>query len=193
MSGGQGMYLHTIGTKRLETKRTILRRIQPEDAKEMYYSWAKYESVCRYFPFHPVENVKEYHEKVKFWNSNYESDIYFHWVVELKDTHELIATINLGGVEESCDLAHICYMLSPKYWGRGLMTEILKEVLRFGFMDANFHRLEAEVFEGNTASDRVLVKCGMKLEGTARGKYYKDGTFIDARQYAMLKSDYERM
>lgn len=48
-----------------------------------------------------------------------------------------------------------------------------------------------EVFDGNIASARVLTKCGMQLEGVARQKYRKDGKWIDAAQYAILKKDHQ--
>ncbi len=41
------------------------------------------------------------------------------------------------------------------------------------------------------ASERVLAKCGMQLEGIARQKYYKNGKFVDVTQYAVLRSDLE--
>ena len=41
------------------------------------------------------------------------------------------------------------------------------------------------------ASERVLTKCGMQLEGIARQKHYKNGRFIDAAQYAVLRNDLE--
>jgi ribosomal-protein-alanine N-acetyltransferase len=41
--------MYKIGTQEIDTERCILRRIVPEDYKEMYENWAKYEEVCRFF------------------------------------------------------------------------------------------------------------------------------------------------
>lgn len=103
-----------------------------------------------------------------------------------------IGTINLGNVEESCLMSDTCYMLSPQYWGRGIMTEVLYAVLNYAFHEIGFNRVQAEVFAGNAASEHVLAKCGMQYEGTARQKYFKNGLFIDAAQYAVLRQDFER-
>ncbi|MDE7414789.1 MAG: GNAT family N-acetyltransferase [Lachnospiraceae bacterium] len=184
--------MNRIGTKTIETKRCILRRIFPEDYEVMYHNWAKYESVCRYFPFHPIEDIEIYKEKVRKWSNNYESDTYFHWVIEWKENKELIGTINLGNVEESCFMSDTCYMLSPAYWGMGIMTEVLHAVLDYAFNKIELNRVQAEVYAGNAASEHVLVKCGMQYEGTARQKYFKNETFIDAAQYAILKQDCKR-
>ena len=59
--------MNMIGTQNIETKRCLLRRIRLEDYKMMYENWAKYESVCRYFPFDPIEEIKVYREKVRNW------------------------------------------------------------------------------------------------------------------------------
>ena len=117
--------MNKIGTKIIDTERCILRRIVPDDYQMMYENWAKYEEVCRYFPFNPVTDMEIYKEKVHKWADNYESDTYFHWVIEWKENHDLIGTINLGNVEESCFMSDTCYMLSPQYWGQGIMTEVL--------------------------------------------------------------------
>ena len=47
------------------------------------------------------------------------------------------------------------------------------------------------MFDGNVASEHVLIKCGMRFEGIARQKYYKNGRFIDTAQYAVLKCDFK--
>ena len=69
------------------------------------------------------------------------------------------------------------------------MTEVLHAVLNYAFNEIGLNRVQADVFDGNTASAHVLTKCGMQLEGISRQKYYKDGAFIDAAQYAILRGD----
>jgi len=182
--------MNKIGTQEIDTERCILRRIVPDDYEVMYENWARYEEVCRYFPFDPASDIEAYREKVYRWVTNYESDTYFHWVIEWKENGELIGTINLGNVDEACFMSETAYMLSPEYWGKGIMTEVLRAVLNYAFGKVGLNRVQADVFDGNIASERVLKKCGMQLEGIARQKYYKNGSFIDAAQYAVLRSDF---
>ena len=162
--------MNYIGTQNFETKRCFLRRIKLSDYTMMYENWAKYDEVCRYYPFNPVDDIEIYRDKVKHWISNYESDSYFHWVIEWKETGELIGTINLGNVE-------------------GIMTEVLEAVLDYAFDRVGFNRVQAEVFYGNDASSAVLKKCGMVLEGIARQKYYKNGEYIDTALWAIIVGD----
>lgn len=183
--------MHLTGTPILKTERCVLRRIVPDDYRMMYENWARFEEVCRFFPFHPIPDIEIYREKVNKWCSNYASPSYLHWVIEWKESGEVIGTINLGNVEETSEMADTAYMLSPRYWNMGIMTEVLQAVLAYAFEVAGFNRIQAEVFDGNAASACVLTKCGMQLEGIARQKYHKDGQRIDAAQYAIVKQDYE--
>lgn len=139
--------------------------------------------------FSGVDDVEVYKEKVKRWSSNYESGSYFHWVIEWKETGELVGIINLGNVEESCMMSDTCYMLSPRFWNQGIMTEVLMAVLDYAFEEIGLNRVQAEVFAGNNASSAVLKKCGMSFEGIARQKYYKNGEFIDTALWAIIASD----
>lgn len=69
------------------------------------------------------------------------------------------------------------------------MTEVLQAILNYAFNEIELNRIQADVFDGNIASKHVLTKCGMRLEGIARQKYYKNGKFIDTAQYAIIRQD----
>ena len=55
--------MNKIGTQKIDTERCVLRRIVPDDYQMMYENWARYEEVCRYFPFNPIEDINVYKEK----------------------------------------------------------------------------------------------------------------------------------
>ena len=51
------------------------------------------------------------------------------------------------------------------------------------------HARVLQVFTGNPASARVLEKCGFVQEGYLRKHYLKDGKFIDARLFGLLREE----
>ena len=110
--------------------------------------------------------------------------------VTLRESGTLAGVVNLHGVDEAHCCAETSYALSPAYRGAGLMPEALGAVLRFGFAQAGFNRICAEVLAGNAASVRVLEKCGFRREGILRRRYRKDGCFVDAWLYAVLSSEF---
>ena len=54
----------------------------------------------------------------------------------------------------------IGYALSPDYWGRGLMPEVVCELLRYGFRELNLDEIWATHYQENQQSRRVIEKSG---------------------------------
>ena len=177
-----------LGTKTLETKRIILRKITQNDYKAMYINWASLEECSKFFPWSTVTDIEIYRERVSSWISNYGNGLYFNWLMELTETGEVIGIINLHNVEEAEASAETSYILAPKYWNKGLMTEGLSRVLQYAFEELGLNRVRADVFRGNVASEKVLLKCGMQKEGIARAEYYKGGVYIDSIQYGVSRT-----
>jgi RimJ/RimL family protein N-acetyltransferase len=81
----------------------------------------------------------------------------------------------------------IGYWLARPFWGRGIMTAVVQRVCQHAFEELGLVKITAHVFSHNPASARVLVKCGFQEEGYLRKHYLKDGDFIDARLFALLR------
>ncbi|MBR2409825.1 MAG: GNAT family N-acetyltransferase [Lachnospiraceae bacterium] len=91
-------------------------------------------------------------------------------------------------MDEQAGSAETSYLLAPHHWGKGLMTETVRSVLRYAFEELELNRVCADVFVGNTASEKVLKKCGFQCEGVIKEKYEKEGICIDAISYGIHKS-----
>lgn len=85
--------------------------------------------------------------------------------------------------------AEIGYYIAEEYWGKGLMTEAVKQICSYIFDKSNIVRLYAEPFSYNKASCRVLEKAGFLYEGTLRSNAIKNGKTIDMLMYSRLKTD----
>jgi RimJ/RimL family protein N-acetyltransferase len=83
--------------------------------------------------------------------------------------------------------AEIGYLLAKPYWGQGIMTAVVMRACEFAFHEWNLVRITAEVFSFNAASSRVLEKCGFEQEGYLRKLVLKDGQWIDAKLYALVR------
>jgi len=84
--------------------------------------------------------------------------------------------------------AELGYWLGVAHWGRGIATESVLAMVRHGFDDLGFERIQAGVFAWNEASARVLVKVGFDFEGRMRRHAWKDGRFVDVLLYARIKA-----
>jgi len=78
------------------------------------------------------------------------------------------------------------YWIGEPFWGKGIATSALGLITEYGFKELKLNRIFASVFEGNTASCRVLEKCGYKLEGTFQKAVFKNKKLIDELRFARL-------
>lgn len=85
--------------------------------------------------------------------------------------------------------AELGYYLAEEYWGRGIMTEAVKQICAYVFEKSDIIRIYAEPFAYNAASCRVLEKAGFQYEGTLKSNAVKNGRVIDMKMYALLKND----
>jgi RimJ/RimL family protein N-acetyltransferase len=83
--------------------------------------------------------------------------------------------------------ADIGYWLGKPFWGKGIMTAVVKAVCSHAFENFGIVRIHAHVFSFNIASSRVLEKCGFEQEGYLRKYFVKDGKYFDAKTYGLLK------
>lgn len=85
--------------------------------------------------------------------------------------------------------AELGYYIAEEYWGKGIMTEAVKQICAYVFANSDIIRIYAEPFVYNIASCRVLEKVGFQYEGTLRSNAVKNGRVIDMEMYSLLKAE----
>lgn len=75
----------------------------------------------------------------------------------------LCGATNTTDREDECELG---YWLGRPFWGKGLMTEAVKEMIRHAFEDCGMRAVWCGYYEGNERSRRVQEKCGFIYERT---------------------------
>ena len=75
--------------------------------------------------------------------------------------------------------AEISYWLGQPFWGQGIATEAIRQMVEYAFYYFDIVRIYAEVFENNKSSMRVLEKNGFYLEGVRRKAVLKNGVLMD--------------
>ena len=83
--------------------------------------------------------------------------------------------------------AEMGYYVAEPYWGKGIMTEAVRQMCDFVFANTDIVRIFAEPYAYNTASCRVLEKAGFQCEGILRQNAIKNGQSVDMRMYATIK------
>ena len=85
--------------------------------------------------------------------------------------------------------AEMGYYIAEEYWGKGIMTDAVKQICEYVFENSDILRLYAEPFAYNAGSCRVLEKAGFKYEGTLRSNAVKNGKVVDMKMYSRLRED----
>lgn len=83
--------------------------------------------------------------------------------------------------------AELGYWLAKPYWGRGIMTAVVRRLCELAIAEFEVTKITAHVFTDNLASAKVLQKCDFQQEGYLRRHYLKDGKYLDAKLFAWLK------
>ena len=82
-----------------------------------------------------------------------------------------------------CRSAEIGYWLSESYWGQGIVTDAVSALVPVAFERYDIVRLQAGIFSTNTASMRVLEKCGFTREAVHKNAIWKNGRLLDEVVY----------
>ena len=85
--------------------------------------------------------------------------------------------------------AEMGYYIAEEYWGKGIMTDAVKQTCEYVFKNSDILRIYAEPFAYNTGSCRVLEKAGFQYEGTLRNNAVKNGKVIDMKMYSLLREE----
>ncbi|MEJ7609701.1 MAG: GNAT family protein [Ferruginibacter sp.] len=83
--------------------------------------------------------------------------------------------------------AELGYWLAEPYWGKGIITKAISEIIEFAFRNYDINRVFARPFGNNIGSQKVLEKAGFVLEGRFENTFIKNGTLQDELVYAVRR------
>lgn len=172
----------------LETERLFLRPVRRGDADDLF-AYASDPEVCRHVLWSAHRSREESVRLIRQLRRQYRYGIPGSFAIELKATGRMIGTIGVMQLYPEHRCAEVGYSLARPYWNQGLMTEALREMLRFCFETVGLNRVEALHETDNPASGRVMEKAGMKPEGVLRRRIRNKGRYSDVRIWAAVKGD----
>ena len=170
----------------LETDRLMLKEVTLADA-ETLFELRRNPDVMRYID-RPIPTViDEVNELIQKMKSNKEEGLGISWGIYRKENpNYLIGNIGFFRTMPEHFRAEIGYMLDPLEHRKGIMTEAIKAVLRYGFDSMKLHSVEADINAANIASENILLKNGFVKEAFFKENYYFNGRFIDTAIFSLL-------
>lgn len=181
-----------IGTMQIETERLILRRFEYTDDEDMLKYWVSNPEIQSMY-CEPIYTTKQEVKKLlNKYISSYEQKDYYRWAIILRRTDECIGQIAYFLMNTDNHFAEIEYCIGEPFQRKGLATEVTKAVIQYGFNRINLHKVQICHKSINTASRRVIEKCGFVYEGTSRDFFYENGEYIDRLYYSILKDEFKK-
>lgn len=124
-----------------------------------------------------------------FWinmsNQGFLSKEQFIFGIYLRENDSLIGGMGLH-IDKMHHKAEMGYWIAEPFWNQGYATEAGKAVIQFGFEVLNLHKIYATHFPFNPASGKVLLNIGMAFEADLKQHYFKNGAYLDGRQYSII-------
>ncbi len=147
--------------QRIETARLLLREVKESDALPLFYQINHNPNVLKTFLTSYMDDPSEASVDSLLQFQDKGNLIY---ILELKQTHEVIGLLlEQGHTAETIELG---YAIGESFWNQGYTTEAMKAVLQHLFQQ-DFKTVTAQCFVENIASEKVMIKCGMKRTSTS--------------------------
>ncbi|WP_162127762.1 GNAT family N-acetyltransferase [Flavobacterium phycosphaerae] len=158
----------------IETERLLLRPFKHSDAEAMF-ALDSNPKVHLYLGNNPVTAIEQCYGYIESIRNQYSSNGIGRFVVELKDTQEVIGWAGLKFITEEennhVNFYDIGYRLQEKHWGNGYAFEAAQAWLKYAFQEMKIPMLYAMAHVDNTGSNRILQKLGMQQ----KNQYTDDG------------------
>jgi len=169
----------------LETERLILRRITMEDAEDLRALDADPE-VRRRVDMPEAPSLAEVVGRILPRMLSFEEPGLGFFAAVERATGDFLGWFHFRRSEAWPDAVELGYRLKRAAWGKGLATEGARALVRKGFTEQGVRRVVASALAANTASTRVMEKCGLTL---ARRFDYKGQPAV---WYALDREDWLR-
>ena len=180
------------GIKQIETDRLILRKFTMDDVDAVFDNWASDPIVTEFlrWPAHSSTQITKH--VMEDWIKQYDNMDCYRWAIVLKENgSEPIGIIDVVDKNEQLNILHIGYCIGRKWWHRGITSEAFSAIIPFLFNEVKANRIESQHDPNNPNSGKVMLKCGLKYEGTMRQADISNKGIVDASMYAILREDWE--
>ena len=169
----------------LHTNRLELVEIKQEHRSALYRLFTD-KRVVEFYNVIPLKEEADAQKIVDMFHRVFKEQTGVRWVITEKGKDELVGIIGFNSFTKG-HRSIIVYALQHEHWGKGLITEAIQAIIKYGFEELEVNRIEAEVHPGNIGSEKVLKKLGFTHEGLLKQWMLWGGKHYDVNMYAFVK------
>lgn len=180
----------------LESNRIMLRKYKLSDIDD-YFEYISKNEVAGRIGFPPYKTKQDAYERLKI-----EIQKPYHFAIVWKENDKVVGSIQLHEPKpnryESIDAGDTSYeigfLLSPEYWGKGIMPEATALMLDFGFEVLNATTILIGHVNKNLQSAKVQDKLGFDVKGEVLNyREWTDGTMVSLVTRAMSPEKWKQI
>lgn len=168
-----------------ETERLILRPFSYEDGDDFYEIVAHPENLPFIFPALKDKNLALATMVEKFMRSPLGN-----WALVDKVSGHMIGALCFEKLEERQLYVELSYFLKKDYWGQGLMTEAVKNLVFLAFYEIGLKELTIITHEENIASQMVAQKTGFVQVEQYRGSDRYSHKMRNYLKFSLKRADF---
>jgi [ribosomal protein S5]-alanine N-acetyltransferase len=147
------------------TARLFLRPITMADAGQIFAAYARNPEVTRFLIWRPNRTRRDFEAYIR---SCLDTPPHRARTYVLQGRKDSVIRGGLDLRQAERHRLEFGYVLARAWWGQGLMTEALTEVVQWGLAQPTIFRISAVCDVENVGSARVMEKSGLVREGLLR-------------------------
>jgi ribosomal-protein-alanine N-acetyltransferase len=151
----------------LKTNRLKLHRLGKKDIDNIFAIRSN-EAIAKYLDRPLYKSIEEAAAFINKINRGIDNNDWIYWAITLKQENSFIGTICLWNFSEDKTGTEIGFELLPVWQGKGLMTEAVAEVVKYGFNNLRLKFIDGEVAPDNARSISLMKKFNFQLLADAK-------------------------
>jgi aminoglycoside 6'-N-acetyltransferase len=175
-----------------ETQRLLLRPFEEKDI-EQFSRYRSDPEVAKYQGWQAPYSLEQAARFVRDMKSTTPGvpGQWYQLALELKASGEIIGDSAFKRLAEDARQAEIGFTLARPFQGQGFASEAVTRLLDYLFGELKLHRVRANIDPLNSASQRLLERIGLRLEGRMVESLWYKGYWADEAWYAILRREWE--
>lgn len=167
----------------------LVRKLTPEDFKYIFKTYSDIE-LKAFLGVATDEALQVERNKSDKGYTSYNRSMRLFQIID-KESGRVIGACGLHNWYADHRRSEVGYhMMDDTFKNKGIMSQVLKFVLHYGFETMHLHRIEALIGTQNIPSQKLIKKFHFKQEGLLKEHYFVNGRFEDSLVFALLKSEY---
>ncbi|HFI0453043.1 TPA: GNAT family N-acetyltransferase [Streptococcus suis] len=168
-----------------ETERLVLRSFSYEDGNDFFEIVSNPENLPFIFPALEDKNLALATMVEKFMRSPLGN-----WALVDKVSGRMSGALCFEKLDDRQMTAELSYFLKTDYWGQGLMTEAVKNLVFLAFYEIGLKELTIITHEENVASQMVARKAGFVLAEQYRGSDRYSHKTRKYRKFSLKRAEF---